>query len=211
MIEYPKISGPYKRFVDGDKRNQLDPTRWTKPEFELLKDTPFVWTEKIDGTNIRIGWDGHKPSFAGRTDRAQLPGDLVNRLTELFTEELFEQEFGSTEVTLFGEGYGAGIQKGGGNYGPTKEFILFDVLIGDLWLEPTDVLNIAVQLGINVVPTFFVMSPLEAIDTISRRLYRSSWPKVEMEGIVGTVANGLLDRRGNRIQMKVKLCDFPEV
>ena len=209
MIEYPKIYGPYKRFTEGELRNKLDVSRWTKPEFELVRNLPFVWTEKIDGTNIRIHWDGHKPSFAGRTDNAQLHKDLLARLVDLFPEEMFEQMFGSKEVTLFGEGYGAGIQKGGGNYGLSKDFILFDVLIDGLWLQRDPIENVANGMGIDVVPVKYIGSPLEAIDLISRRLILSNWIDVEMEGIVGTIYEGLLDRRGNRIQMKVKLADFP--
>ena len=33
---------------------------FSKPEFEYLAKSIWVGTEKIDGTNIRIGWDGEK-------------------------------------------------------------------------------------------------------------------------------------------------------
>ena len=71
---------------------------------EALKDIDWEFTEKIDGTNIRIYWDGHKVNYYGRTDKAQIPSQLMNKLIELFggnvNEEMFEQKFGEKEVML---------------------------------------------------------------------------------------------------------------
>ncbi len=206
---YPKISGPFKRHADGEHKNKLIIGDWAKPEFGQLAFTNWHWTEKVDGTNIRVMWDGYNLCFGGRTNNAQLHKDLVDRLFELFREELFEQNFGESEVTLFGEGYGAGIQKGGGAYSKTKDFILFDVFCGGLWLEPDSVAKIGAALGVKVVPSFGTMSLWDAIDTVSASTFESRWPGVKSEGLVGTVANGLLNRRGERIQMKVKKVDFP--
>ncbi|KKL53664.1 hypothetical protein LCGC14_2273140, partial [marine sediment metagenome] len=48
-------------------------------------------------------------------------------------------------ITLYGEGYGARIQKGGGDYrkGGDVSFRLFDVLIGETWLRRVDVEDVA--------------------------------------------------------------------
>lgn len=97
---YPKIPGPYKRHTDGPNRNQLIEGEWTSPELEALKDLKWVWTEKIDGTNIRVHWDGHAVYFRGRTDRADIQPHLLTELERLFPEELFEQVFNDTAVTL---------------------------------------------------------------------------------------------------------------
>lgn len=110
MKEYQKIPGPYRRHVDGPLRNKLIEGEWTSPELEQTAGLDWVWTEKVDGTNIRIGWDGHKISYGGRTDNAQIPAKLIAVLDSLVSEEMFEQEFtGGEAVTLYGEGYGAGI------------------------------------------------------------------------------------------------------
>ena len=62
---------------------------------EYLKNNTWVFTEKVDGTNIRIYWDGHKVTYGGRTERSNIPAHLMNKLIELFgneeTEQLFEQ------------------------------------------------------------------------------------------------------------------------
>ena len=85
------------------RRSQAPPFPYTERDFLRTQDS------KIDGTNIRILWDGHRVTFAGRTDNAQIPAELTNRLFELFggevNEELFEQKFGDMPVMLVGEGY----------------------------------------------------------------------------------------------------------
>ena len=112
MKEYEKIETLYVR---DDKTKKLVEGKFRNETVELLKDIDWEFTEKIDGTNIRIYWDGHKVSYYGRTDKAQIPSQLMNRLIELFggdiSEEMFEQKFGDMPVMLIGEGYGAKIQK----------------------------------------------------------------------------------------------------
>ena len=126
----------------------------------LLKDIDWEFTEKIDGTNIRIYWDGHKVSYYGRTDKAQIPSQLMNRLIELFggdiNEEMFEQKFGDMPVMLIGEGYGAKIQKGGGDYRTDNDFILFDVCINGNYQPRESVNEIANYFNIDVVPTIMI-------------------------------------------------------
>ena len=63
--------------------------KW-KPAVEYLKDNIWQFTEKVDGTNIQVYWDGHKVEFAGRTDKAQIPSHLMERLEELFDGEVGE-------------------------------------------------------------------------------------------------------------------------
>ena len=108
MIEYIKIETPYIRSEDGNKK--LIEGKFRNETIEFLKDVEWQFTEKIDGTNISIVWDGHKVEFHGRTERAQIPAHLVNKLNDLFkgevNEEMFEQIFGDTPMILYGEGYG---------------------------------------------------------------------------------------------------------
>lgn len=123
MKEYHKINSIFKRdlkgkFITGD---------WADPAFGYLKDNSWVFTEKVDGTNVRIGWDNEtkRVTIGGRTDAAQMPLFLVHRLQELFTPEKFV-EF-TCPVILYGEGYGAKIQKGCGNYMADRtDFVLFE-------------------------------------------------------------------------------------
>ena len=155
MIPYIKIDTPFERDNDGTKK--LIDGKFRNETVEYLKDNKWLCSEKIDGTNIGVVWDGHKVSFQGRTERAQIPTQLVNKLNELFggtiNEEMFEQKFGEMNVILFGEGYGPKIQKGGGLYRDNVSFILFDVYLSDqnLWLKRDAVEDIAKSFGIDVV------------------------------------------------------------
>lgn len=74
MNEYHKIETLFERDVNGTKK--LIEGKFRNEAVEFLVNNAWVFTEKIDGTNIRIHWDGHKVEFAGRTDRAQIPKPL---------------------------------------------------------------------------------------------------------------------------------------
>lgn len=208
VIEYPKVPGPFKREVAGPNKNKVIPWEWTSPELEYLADTQWRFTEKVDGTNIRVIWDGHKPEFRGRTDRAQLPPKLITALLEMFSEELFEQKFSNDSVILFGEGYGAGIQKGGGNYRQDNSFVLFDVKIGPWWLLRKDVEDIASALGIDVVPVVHESSLSGAISVVAYKELKSTYGDFIAEGLVGQPTLPLFGRKGERITVKLKGCDL---
>jgi RNA ligase len=208
MREYHKIPGPFRRETEGPNRNKIIPGAWTSPALEVLANVPWIFTEKVDGTNIRVHWDGHRVTFGGRTDNAQIPAKLFARLQELFTEELFEQTFVDTPaVTLYGEGYGAGIQKAGGNYSPTPDFVLFDVKIGGFWLLRDNVEDVAQKLGLRVVPVVLIGTLHDGIALVRSGL-RSAWGNFPAEGAVGVTLPGLLDRAGHRIAVKIKGTDF---
>jgi hypothetical protein len=185
--------------------------------YETLKNIIWEGTEKIDGTNIRIYWDGHTVTFGGRTDNASIPAELVTRLNELFGGEsnaqMFEQMFGEKEVILFGAGYGRKIQKGGGNYIPDGvDFILFDVLVGENYLECANVEDIARAMGIKVVPIVGRGNLLEAVKYVkSHPTSVIAEGRCEMEGIVARPKMEMRDRRGNRLIVKVKWCDMKEL
>jgi hypothetical protein len=209
MKEYIKIDTIFNRDTDGSKK--LIPGSFRDKTVEFLKDLPWVWTEKIDGTNIRILWDGHKITFGGRTDKAQIPVDLVNWLNERFlnneTEELFEQKFGEMEVTLYGEGYGRKIQSGGAYIPDGVSFILFDVDIEGIWLKRDSVEDIAKTFGIDVVPIVAVGTIDEAVEFVKTKP-NATIGTAKMEGVVCRPQVELFDRMGRRLIVKVKVRDF---
>lgn len=213
---YPKIYSPFQRFHAGPERNKLNRDLWLRPEFEALKDLAWEWTEKIDGTNVRVIWDGHKVRFGGRTDDAQMPIALLDVLTEMFPEELMENQFKGAPATLYGEGYGAKIQKGGGNYRPDPGFVLFDVLVPDSsgntdlgywWLRRQDVVAVATGLGIDMVPLIMVDNIPAAIKAVTLGM-PSTWGDFPAEGLVGKPPLGILGRDGDRLMVKIKAKDF---
>lgn len=154
--------------------------------------------------------DGHRVAFAGRTDKAQIPARLLDYLNRTFkdndTEELFEQKFGEADVILFGEGYGAGIQKGG-LYRDDVSFILFDVLIDGIYIKRESVEDIAKTFGIDIVPIIGYGTIANAIELVKKKPM-STIGKAKMEGIVARPMVELKDRLGNRVITKIKACDF---
>lgn len=209
MAEYHKINTMFKRDMEGDKR--IIEGLFAVPEVEYLKDNIWDFTEKVDGTNIRVYWNGETVSFAGRTDNAQIPAALVDKLNQLFhttpARQRLKEVFPDGEVVFYGEGYGAKIQKGGGNYSPTQEFVLFDIKVGDLWLERINVNDVAEKLQLDVVPVIGHGTLDDAIKLVKDGL-TSVWGDFEAEGIVARPFQELLTRRGDRIIAKIKARDF---
>ena len=62
MKEYHKIQTVFHRSPESNYKQLMEGV-FALPEFELLKDIEWTWTEKIDGTNIRILWDGQTVRF----------------------------------------------------------------------------------------------------------------------------------------------------
>lgn len=208
MRTYEKIETVFCRDTDGTKRLILNNFR--NPTIAYLKNNTWVFTEKIDGTNIRIHWDGHKVEFGGRTDKAQIPTHLLDKLNELFTtteaEELFEQTWGDKDVILFGEGYGPKIQNGGA-YRDDVSFILFDVLVGDNYQEREWVEKTAQMFGVDVAPIVLVGAIEDGVNYVMTHP-KSTMGTAMMEGVVGRPMVELRDRRGERVIVKIKWDDF---
>jgi hypothetical protein len=206
---YHKIPGLYKR--EEQRPFKLIEGVYREPELELLKDVQWVFTEKVDGTNIRIMWDGHNVVFGGRTENAQIPSPLVTKLNELFMgtrmEQVFEQVFGEDKAILFGEGYGAKIQKGGGNYASTQEFILFDVKVGDWYLRREDIEDVAQKFSLEVVPIVATGKLEDGVKLVKDGL-KSHWGDFIAEGVVAKPVVDLFTRKGDRILTKIKAEDF---
>ena len=206
MYEYPKINTVFKR----DLLGKLILGDYSLPEFEYLANNAWDWTEKIDGTNIRVVWNGKSPIFKGKTDRAQIPEFLYTRLVQIFIPQIdtFKEIFNTTvDVCLYGEGYGKRIQRGGGNYRQDQSFVLFDIKIGHWWLQRKDVEIIGKNLGLDVVPIIGKGTLRDMVDTVQRGL-NSKWGDFKAEGIVARPIVELRTRSGDRIITKLKNKDF---
>ena len=212
MLPYPKIQSVFKRDPDTNYATFLE-GQWSLPEFEYLAYLPWVWTEKVDGTNIRIGIRGMTYSVRGRTDKAQLHPELVDHCENIAISAVMSCDLDG--LTLYGEGYGAGIQKGGGAYRYDKGFILFDVATdGGLWLQREDVEDIAAAFSIPVVPIVGTGTLKGAIEAVRGRKGAVQSRLKEgldlSEGLVCRPAVELRTRRGERVITKVKVRDYPD-
>lgn len=221
MGPYPKIQSVYKRYTDGPNKGKFIIGDWSLPEFEYLKDLTWVWKEKVDGTNIRVQYYcGLVPIkkvmlrscypnviIKGKTDKAQRIEPLYSIVEEMFPVKWFQKHFDpGLDVCLYGEGYGAGIQKGG-KYRPDQSFVLFDIKIGHWWLQNEDVANIAKAGNIEYIPVQYEWTLLGAIKKVKAGML-SFWGDFDMEGLVGQPLIPLNRRNGERVICKIKTNDF---
>lgn len=218
MQEYPKIETLYQR----DEAHKLTSVL-KKPVFADL--ARWIVTEKVDGTNMRVGkmYGANTVQIGGRTANAQIPADLIQWITQNIPptkmDGLFEENSSpGTCITLFGEGYGAGIQKGG-RYREDKAFILFDVLIEcdnsegqrmAYWQDEATVTEFAQKLGIRRVPILGYWNLEEIVRNVKAGLRSLCAADADAlaEGVVGKTLEPLFDRRGKRLILKLKTKDF---
>ncbi len=135
-------------------------------------------------------------------------------------------------ITLYGEGYGGGIQKGGSEYtskikGGAVSFRLFDVLVGETWLRRDDVEDVAMNLDIRTVSLLLVpdyASPggvvgstrpvlSNVVDFVHSGIksivaQEEGTEGHQAEGIVAFTEEPLYNNRGQRLQFKLKTADF---
>jgi len=209
MNKYHKIQTIFKRNPE-DKFKTLLEGQYSLPELEYLADNEWVFTEKIDGTNIRVMINGDNITFGGKTDNAQIPSFLVTHLNNTFmaTEKrkIINAIF-DCPLCLYGEGYGAKIQKGGGNYRKDQSFVLFDIKVGNWWLKRSDVEDIARKLEIEVAPVVGCGTLKDAINLTNEGM-ESKWGNFISEGLVLRPRIELFSKNGSRIITKIKHKDF---
>jgi hypothetical protein len=211
-MEYHKIETLYER---DEQTFKVRPGVLKNRTYDLIK--TWHWTEKIDGTNIRCIWhpnplgDGrHQLTFGGKTDNAQIHADLIKWLYENVLADRLREVFPDAPAVIYGEGYGAGIQKGGGLYSSTKRLIVFDVLVeSKWWLSHENVCDVAQKLGLDVVPPFGVMTIEDATECV-RNGFKSKLNngQRDAEGLVGRPLETLFDKKGARLIVKLKTQDF---
>ena|SRR3990167_6058858 len=211
-MEYPKI----ETLLERDERfNVTDRLR------NPVIGTIATWdvTEKINGMNIRVMLSKEgELSFGGRTDNASIPASLLTVLFDMFMLENMKKCFWlnhqPVSAILYGEGYGAGIQKGGGDYNKDKSFRLFDVLIEDkYWMNWENTCDVARKLRIKTVPYLGRWTLEQIIKNVKAGIFsetaiQESGLNVQAEGIVGRTIEPLFDKRGRRVIIKLKTNDF---
>ena len=196
----------------------------------------FECTEKVDGTNMSIyivpvtttvypadsfeqpyeKIDHYVMEVHGKTTKAQLNDKLLKNIYEKWPVEKLVEVFTrdgvapADTIILYGEGYGAGIQKGGNYIANDVDFRLFDIQIGKFWLEREALEDIASRLGMDIVPVIGYFTIDEAIEYVKKG-FKSTIAQnkdYDAEGLVLKMPLGLLKRNGGRIMTKIKTCDF---
>jgi len=231
---YPHIDTCFKREMDKTSPyyNCIRPDEpLVNPVLEWFRNMNIRMecTEKVDGTNMSIyiipqtAFDengilrnGHQMEVHGKSEKASLNPKLLEniyrkwpleKLLEVFTVDGKEPE---STIILYGEGYGVGIQKGGNYIKNDVDFRLFDVRIGNFWLERDALEDIAKRLDMDIVPIIDYFTIDEAIEYVKKG-FKSTIAEnkdYDAEGLVLKAPFGLLQRNGSRIMTKIKTCDF---
>jgi hypothetical protein len=203
--EYHKIETLFERREDF----RVDEAKLKHPVIRTISEWDV--TEKIDGTNVRVMLsEAGELAIGGRSNNAQMPGDLLMKLVNQFSLDRMKSALWIAQpvsAVLFGEGYGAGIQKGG-TYRGDKAFILFDVLVdGRWWLDKEAVDDVAQKLGCDTVPYLGRMT-LDQIVWLVRSPFASKLGTAMAEGIVARPIETLFNKKGERLIIKLKTKDF---
>lgn len=216
MKEYHKIETLFEFDM---KTKKFKNNVFNNKTVELLKNHLWEFTEKVDGTNFRIHWDGHKLTYGGRTSASEFNSEQIEFIEQNLVNEdmeiLIEQKFKDKEVTIFGELYGKKIQKVGNLYNPDNyEFKVFDIYlpikekpISNKYVNRIVVNSIAKDLGFDVVPVILIGNIEEAISYVMKN-DKSTFSEAPLEGLVGVPKGNLLDENGERIIIKIKKRDL---
>lgn len=241
MHEYPKTENVFTRNPD---THLLNDGELRDPAHAQIGE--WLITEKVDGTNIRIlirlknaPKDNDilmNVEVRGRSDRANLPKDLEANILKIIEENhtrVFEWVYdlvqGDENITvcLYGEGYGAGIQKVGGRYRSDKSVRLFDVTTTHVeawpdgnadgptwWRDWNTVLAAAEATGLKTVPVLGVMPLDEAVENTRfpfvSEAAREDGGDAMAEGVVARTDPYLYNHRGHRVLVKIKTHDFKQ-
>lgn len=246
MRKYESTPNLYERFKVQPNIGRYDSASLRCATFGLVKPDAWTYTEKIDGTNIRIIlsrnlFSGNiETTIKGRNENSQMPGDLKGAIAEMvmnraavFTNLLSHSK--DEGITLYGEGYGPGIQKNGAGYRQDKGFVLFDIarwvrtvdesaqphmqtptLESQYYLPRKDVEDIAENCRLTVAPRVFAGLGIGQVTKRVREGFASKLAQFkdgerEAEGIIA-VADGLwhyYDGKLRRLKFKLKTKDFP--
>ena len=229
IMPYESFTEPEFEYLRGLKWRAEEKIDGTNMRIEVTK-VP-VWDDGIEGRTIN-GVE-FKVRIAGKIDNAQIPKNLLKHMQEKYPNEKVLAALGLKEFipveewenehnwltyeqipniyTIYGEGYGEGIQSGGWYIKGGNEFIVFDVKVNDIYLKTDARDEIATKLGAPIVPFIGYFTLDEAIAFVRKgfRSHVAQNPDAKMaEGLVLRTDLGLRNRMGNRLIVKIKYEDF---
>lgn len=152
-------------------------------------------------------------SALGLTKEMYVTDELMQEKTwSVLNTQFNVYELDETKIpkryTLYGEGFGAGIQSGG-YYRKDNSFIGFDVKVDDMYLLRENRDEIFNKLGVDIVPFVGKFTIDEAIEYVKKGFNSNIAEETHLaEGLVLRTPMGLKTRKGERIIFKVKTCDF---
>lgn len=201
--EYGKLNRKRKLIVPAKYQTEA----YRSPLLAYLAESPWTFSRKVDGENIRIQWDGEQALWNGKSNAFQCSAEFTEYMNNTFLEEIFEEKFGRDKVvTLFGEKMGPKTQ--GNELGLEKdEVILYDVNVNGTWLLSVDVMEIAKYFNLRTVYDFMPIllkggNLRELIERCANGEFK------DWEGIVAIPQVEMRDQSNKRIIVKIKNKDY---
>lgn len=167
--------------------------------------------EKLHGTSARIEWEN--PAIGlhpGGESYSRFVGALNNAdLTAGFVA------LGHPRVIVYGELYGGSQQKMSATYGKQLKFGVFEVMIGETWLNVENAADVAGKLGLEFVPYEKIPAAVEAIDAARdadsvQAVRNGMGPGHKREGVVLRPLQEFFTSNGERVIAKHKRDEFKE-
>ena len=202
--EYGKQFKKRKLIIPAEGQDEA----YRSPLLAYLAESPWVYSRKVDGENIRIQWDGEQALWNGKSNAFQCSADFTEYMNNTFLEEIFEEKFGREKVvTLFGEKMGPKTQ--GNELGLKKdEVVLYDVNINGTWLSGENVVEIAEYFDIRTVFDFMPTVLGETKNLRELIEFCANGEFKDWEGIVATPLVEIRDQGGHRVIAKIKNKDY---
>lgn len=178
--------------------------------------------EKVHGTSAHVNFKSARLASVGGGLGGRITffpgGEKYEKFVALFDHDQLLQKFielGHDDVTIYGEAYGGKQQGMSHTYGPEPRFIVFDVKINENWLAVPQMDELAMKLGLEVVPWKKVSTDLAALDAerdapsevAKRRGIQEDKPR---EGIIIRPLIELKRNNGSRMIAKHKGASFQE-
>lgn len=170
--------------------------------------------EKIHGTSAHIGWKHDEKKiyfFSGGENH----NNFLKLFDEAFLKAKFEELFLDVDVVVFGEAYGGKQQGMSHTYGKELKFIVFDVKVGEVWLNVPNAEDVAHKLGLEFVHYDKILVNLENLevhrDADSVQAIRNGMGAGhKREGIVCRPLTEMRINNGDRVICKYKPDEFGE-
>lgn len=199
------------RLLVNPKEHPAQKKIYREPELEYLSKNLWAYKRKLNGENMRVLWNGEQAIWNGKTNDFQTNDETTEYMNATFVEEIFEEKFGrEKQVLFFGERMAPDSQ--GNELKLEKvEFVLFDVKIGDTWLEPENLRAVAKYFNIRTCYDFMRAKDekknyIDTLENLINAVTRGDFK--EWEGIVASPVIGLYNRKGERLICKIKNHDY---
>ena len=170
--------------------------------------------EKVHGTSAHIQWsNGHLSFYSGGEKHDSFVALFDSeKLTQFFKDKGYEDD---CVVRVHGEAYGGRQQGMKETYGPKLHFIVFDVLVGGLWLDVPKAEDYTLSMGLEFVPYEYVSTEAEALNAERDRdsivaIRRGMGEGHIREGVVLRPPFEVRNNGGGRCMSKHKRDEFRE-